>query len=430
MHKWSVRLLALVAAVVLSACGERLESGAACPLLCPGQSLALRDTTVEAVILDTTLTGFPPRGASSFLALANSGDTVEARYVVRFDSLPSQYLKGDSLPITEVDSAVLRISFENTLSRFSGPVTFEVYDVDSPAEDSVTAALIPLFRPDLLLGTVTVDSAALKDSVRIFLDDSRIGQKVSTRTRVRLGVRVRSTAAVRLAVISANGAGFARLALDPAPADTSVDALSFAPRSSTPANDPRLATDFTDFNVFVGGAPPPPGVVGVGGPGGRRIYYRFNVPARITDSATIVRATLVLNQRPAPTYGFTDSITVSPVVVVATKEVTDLSKAALLTDTLTPGNIQYIPGLHPSRFRLSNLRIPSGGSGERRFDLANVVSVWRSTSAERLPPAIILRSANESSSILEAQFYSIEASPELRPRLVITYLPRSEFGLP
>ena len=424
MHKWFVRLLTLIAAVLLTACGERLEGGSACPILCSGQSLTLRDTVVEGVVLDTTLSGFPPRGAANFLLLANSGDTAEVRYIVRFDSLVPTYIKdGTEIPIASVDSAYLRLSIDAGQSRFSGPVTFEAYNVETLAPDSATSALLPLFAPERLLGVVTVDSAQLKDSVRIFLNNGAVAQYVSSATRLRIGVRIRSAAPARVAVFSANTASFTRLAYDPAPADTTIDIRTQIPRSFTPASDPRIAVDFTDYNVSLGGSALPADAIGVGGPRGRRAYLRFELPARITDSTTVVRATLILNQRAAPGYGFTDSILVGSQVVVATAEVTDLAKAALITDTL-PGRTP------PSVFGLSSIRIPPGGEGERHFDIVNVVRFWRSTTAERVPQAIVLRSSNEATSILEARFYSREAAHGLRPRLLITYVPRSEFGIP
>ena len=424
MHKWSVRLLVVIATALLAGCGERLDGGAACPILCSGQSLALRDTIVEGVVLDTTLSGFPPRGASTFLMLANSGDTAEVRYVVRFDSLVQTYSKdGASVPITSVDSSYLRLAIDAARSRFRGQVTFEAYDVDAATPDSVTSALLPLFRPDRLLGTVTIDSAALKDSVRIFLNNPLIAFHLTTNQRLRIGVRVRSANPVRVAVLSANTTAFPRLGFDPAPADAAVGIQTLVPRSFTPANDLRIAVDFTDYNIPLGGSALPADVIGVGGPRGRRVYMRFNLPARITDSTTIVRATLILNQRAAPTYGFTDSIIVASQVVVATKEITDLAKAALITDTL-PGRVP------PSVFGLPSIRIPPGGAVERQFDIVNVVRFWRSTTADRVPQAIVLRSADEATSILEAHFYSLEAAAALRPRLLLTYVPRSEFGIP
>jgi hypothetical protein len=425
LHKWSVWLLAIVASLGLGACGERLEGGAACPALCSGETLALKDTTLDAVALDTTLVGYPPRGSANLVSLMNSGDTVESRYIVRFDTLPLTYVSGtETLPISVIDSAYLRIGIEEELSRFSGPVTFEAYDVDTTAVDSVTSALLPLFRPLRLIGSVTVDSAALKDSVRLFLNNAAVASKITTRQRLRIGVRVRSAQPVRLAVLSANTATIPLLRFDPAPSDTAIKFATVIPESRTPVGEQRIALDFTDYTVVLGAQAALPGdVVGVGGPRGRRAYYRFTIPARITDSTTVIRATLVLTQRPASTYGFPDTLVIGPQVVIASREITDLSKAALITDTL-PGEIP------PSIFRLPSVRVLPGANVERRFDVGNVVRFWRSANAERIPQAIVLRSTFEGVGPAEAQFYSIEAPIGLRPKLIITYLPRSEFGIP
>jgi hypothetical protein len=425
LNKWSAWLLGLTASLGLSACGERLDSGAACPALCSGESLALKDTTLEAIVLDTTLSDFPPRGSSNLLTLTNSGDTAEVRYIVRFDSLPTTYASGtETFPISVVDSAYVRIAIEEDLSRFSGPVVFEAYDVDTSAVDSVTSALLPLFRPTRLIGIVTVDSAALKDSVRLFLNNGAVAAKIATGERLRIGIRVTGAAPVRLAVLSANTTSPPLLRFDPAPSDTAIHAITVLPRSRTPVGEQRIALDFTDYNVVAGGQPPlPPDVIGVGGPRGRRAYFRFAIPARIADSSTVIRATLVLTQKPAPTYGFGDSIIVGAQVVIATKEITDLSKAVLITDTL-PGRSP------PSIFELPSVRMPPMGTALRNFEMGTVVRFWRSATAERIPQAIVLRSTMEGIGPAEAQFYSIEAPAGLRPRLVITYLPRSEFGIP
>ncbi len=225
-------------------------------------------------------------------------------------------------------------------------------------------------------------------------------------------------------MLSANTNSPPLLRLDPPPSDTAIDCYPAPPRSRTPVGEPRIALDFTDYIVAAGGQLTlPPDVLGVGGPRGRRAYLRFALPAHITDSTTVIRASLVLTQKPASTYGFADSVTVVPQVVIATAQITDLYKAALITDTLPGSN-------PPSIFKLPGRRIPPGAAAERVFDVGEVVRFWRSTSATRVPQAIVLRSALEGLTIAEAQFYSIEAPANLRPRLLITYLPRSEFGIP
>jgi hypothetical protein len=84
----------------------------------------------------------------------------------------------------------------------------------------------------------------------------------------------------------------------------------------------------------------------------------------------------------------------------------------------------------PDIFQLPSLLMPPTGTVARNFDIGKVVRFWHSTTAERVPQAIVLRSTMEGIGPVEAQFYSTDAPVGLRPRLIITYLPRSEFGIP
>ena len=423
-----LRLVPFVVALSAVACAEKLEGDSGCPVLCPGQDLELRDTTLDVSIsIDTTMAGYPPRGTGVYLLAANSGDTLDARVVVRFDSLGRSYVNtaGDTIAIAEIDSTRVRIWVDSALSHATAPVTFEVYDVDSEAADEDTDALIPLFRADRLLGTTTVEAAALKDTIDIDLSNAAVLGKIAADARLRLGFRVDSPDPVRVAVFSANTANFPRLRYDgaPAPADSQIGVLILRPRSRTPADDPQRALDFFDYTVVATGSPSlPSDVLGVGGARGRRTYFRFDLPARLTDSTSIVRASLVLTQRPAPSYGFGDTLLIIPNVVLASAEIADLGKAALVTDTSVTGVSAF--GLPPVRFAPQD-------SAERRIELVNVARFWRSESKERVPQAIVLRAFAEGRTPIELHFFSSGAAdPSVRPRLRIVYVPRTEFGIP
>src|SRR5437764_884011 len=100
-------LVAIAAVFSIAACSEKLEAGRACPLLCPQQSISLRDTTIDAVVSDTTVPGLPPIGSESYLMLASHGDTVETRVIVRYDTLPQTFTAGNAADsaITTIESA-------------------------------------------------------------------------------------------------------------------------------------------------------------------------------------------------------------------------------------------------------------------------------------------------------------------------------------
>src|SRR2546423_4693329 len=98
LKKASLLGAACAAVLSIAACSEKLEGGGigSCPLLCPQQAATLKDTTIDAVTFDTTVTGLPSIGAERFLMLASHGDTLETRAIVRFDTLPQTFTSGNS----------------------------------------------------------------------------------------------------------------------------------------------------------------------------------------------------------------------------------------------------------------------------------------------------------------------------------------------
>jgi hypothetical protein len=70
-------VLALAASGLAAACSERIEGGAACPILCPQQNVTVLDTVFDAIALDTSITGYPAFGTEPTLVLAARGDTLD-----------------------------------------------------------------------------------------------------------------------------------------------------------------------------------------------------------------------------------------------------------------------------------------------------------------------------------------------------------------
>ncbi len=418
-------LAAVLAAVSLAGCGEQLDGGATCPALCPNQNIPTRDTVLlGAISVDTSVAGFPPVGTEPFLLLASRGGgaALDTRFVTRFDSLPryvtSPTVSTDSVEITSVDSASLRMFFDLTSAKLTDTVHVDVYDVDTTAADSSTAALLPLFRADRFLTTVAVPPAGLSDTIVVNLPDSAVLAKVQGNRRLRLGFRATSPADFQLRIYSLeSGSGLGpRLRFDPSP-DTAIHAIAFSPRSTTPSTEPRLASDRADYTVVVSGSALPPGdAVAVGGLPGRRTYLRFDIPADILDSNTVVRATLSLVQRPNPGLDPGDTLKIFPQVVLASKGI-EVGRAV---DILSP----------IAALGLDSLVVTPADSGERTIRMVSLLRRWRTQAQPDEPRAIVLRSSSEGTLPLQAWFFSSEAPVGLRPRLRISYIPRVNFGLP
>jgi hypothetical protein len=402
---------------IVAACTETLDTSVGCPDLCSDQSGGIQTVTIDAVVLDTTVSALTGQGTENSMLVATRGDTVDSRAVVRFDSIPARYTRSTAdtttTAITTVDSARIRFRIDTTGAKFPGPVTIEAYDVDSDAPDSLTSAVVALFTTNQLITSKTFAAGDLKDTVDIEIPGSAILARLGQ--RLRLGLRAVSPAgSVQFRIFSVES-GLAEQLYFRANPDTTIKPISLIPYSKTPANQPAIAARLSDYTVLVKGPPPAPaGSLDVGGLPARRIYMRFNVPAFLADTAEIVRASLLMTQRPDRSLDPGDTVRIVAHVSLAANAVTDLSRAAQIT----------------AQTSLDTLRVAPGDSGVKLLEVAQVVSLWRTQQVDKTPRAIVLVSGTEGQAPLRALFFSIEAAPELRPRLQISYSTRKSRGLP
>lgn len=412
----------------LSACDEKLDTGLACPVLCPGQAVALRDTTLYPVVLDTSIAGFPSLGSETRFFIASLGDTLQTVAVVRFDSLPTYFRRNqateDSL-IYAVDSASIKLFIVK--GDTVGPATtIEVYDVDLQGpDDADPLAVRTAFTPDRLLGSVTVPADSMRDTVSVPIDNARLLQKIiaaqdsTAGNRLRVGIRVNASGggASHFAMLSAENPGANAFLRFRPHTDTSVAKITdVQPLSRTPENIFVRAL-VRDYLVVLQGPPEPPAdVLRVGGLPGQRVYMRFDIPAGLIDSSNVVRATLVLTQRPnpgAPQAG--DSVAVREFRVVAGPDITDLARALTFVQ----------------RFRdIDSLTTVAADTGRRELELIDLVRAWRGTKPEKTPRVIALAAIAEGELPRLVDFFSSEAPEPVRPHLRITFLPRVGGGLP
>lgn len=419
-------MLALVAAGVLAACTEDYQGGAACPALCPEQSVVVYDTTFDPVELDTTVTGFPTHGTETELLLARRGDTVDTRPVIRFDSLPIYFNSGSTAGdtvIQVIDSPYVKLRINRASSIFTRPVTFELFDVDTTTGDSAfalndtsTALERQLFRDDRRIGTITLDTAAITDSIRIPLDSLKLLNKILGQQRLRLGLRASSAGPVQIRIVAYEGGDPAVLRFLPS-ADTAFRALTVFPRSVVPRSQVTLAADLTDYVHVIRFPPVPDGsFLTVGGVPGRRILIRFDIPSRILDSSNVLRATLELTQRPVESVDDTAKLTIFPLVVTAGKNITDVGRSAFLTNAPGAGfdSVQFAPG----------------DSGVRQIEIVNALRAWSLPISKSAQRGIVLRAGPESVDPRFVSFYSSRAAANLRPRLRVSYSPVRSFGIP
>jgi hypothetical protein len=413
---------ALGALLLLSgvACTEEVTGSLGCPQLCADQTADLRDTTLTGTLaLDSTLTGFPQFGTSRDFTLIAQGDTADVRLVIRFDTLPNTFRHPNASvdsAITRVDSARIVFVVDTTIGRPKAPVTIEAFDVDTTAADSLRSALVPLFRPNRLIGSRTYAVSEIRDTLPLPIDSSVVLAKSAAGARLRVGLRVSSTQSVRLRV--AGSLYSPRLIFRISP-DTLVRRDTVVLQSKTPVGEP-IANVYAMYPIVVAGAlpiPPSP-VLAVGGVNGARAFLRFDIPQILVDSVQVIRASLLLNQVPSRVVASaadTIAMLVSPILA-----------GAQLTDV---GTIASFAG-SPTSIGLDSVRLAPKDPGLRSVELVNLFRAWRAVGAENSIRAIVLRAKQEASTAAELNFVSSEGSADLRPRLRITYVPRRGFGLP
>jgi hypothetical protein len=452
----SKRLVCLwVAAAItatVAACSEKLNGGAGCAQLCPGQTTTLVDTTYRLdsmqVVYDTTVQSYPELGSEPALLLSNVIGLQDVRAVVRFDDIGDSigvaytHLSGtdtitDSTPIrpiTAVDTAVLFFLVNPRSVKPAGggdTVLFQIYDVDAAGVDSVVAQVAAQFTQLNLVGQTTASLALLADTtdttdtVRVAVSKASVLAHIKGDRNLRYGVKISHLGApadpVRLWIDNvASGTGpkvYYRVHYDTFPGAT--DSTLISPNSNTPASDPSLAAQLKNYPVFVQGSPPTQStVLDVGGLPARRVFLKFNIPSKIVDSTNVVRATLRLKQIPRPQVFPTDTVAVWPSPVISASIITEPAKAALFIVASSVWNMDSV------------LTGPQD-TGIVPLEIAGAFRAWHQTSDTTTVRAIVLRVLNEGSNPIQASFYSsFAADTSKRPHLEIRYVKQSTYLLP
>ncbi|HSJ63753.1 MAG TPA: hypothetical protein VK922_07585 [Gemmatimonadaceae bacterium] len=416
----SLLALCAVGLTTIAGCREDLAGGSACPILCPEQGLEVRDTVLFPVVLDSTLVGYPLLGSEPAIVLARRGDTLATAAVARFDTLLQRITRGDTAQrtIIGIDTASLLINLAGSIVA-SDSVTIELYDVDTAVVGIDTAAVRLLFRPDRLLSSRTLHQDSLQGVRRIPVPTAFLEPRVIGAQRVRFGLAVRSDASVQFTILTAESGGAPVLNyLARAQADTQT--LQIVASSNQPPTPGASATAFADYQVILQGFFPPDDALAVGGVPGHRVYLRFDVPQALLEENTIVRALLQLTQLPNATIDPADTVRILPRIVRATPVLDP-----------EPGRAALVLG-DVASFPMPALLVEPQDSGQVTLQVATALAAWRLDPGVRFTRALVLQALDEGLAPHAALFFSADPSvPQaLRPRLLLSYVPRAGFGLP
>lgn len=415
-------------------CQENLAGGAACPTLCP-DTLTVHDTVfVGSQGIDTavTVSNMPPLGSEQSILISNfnqGAERIRSVAVLRFDSLVRVYPDTDTTKPPEyfyaTDSAHLAInvtqnadSTKDTL-YVQDTTTFSVYDVDLAQSDFDTSGLGAKFG-GTPIGVRTVPRDSVKGKLLIPLDSTWFSQHVTAGKRIRLGVQVTSRRDVRVRIGTLEAGGVSSLEYYGKYDTLSTFVQQVA--NTRPTGTPFLLS-LADFQLVLSGTPPAdPSLLAVGGMPSSRAFIRFNLPPSLVDSlqTTIIRANLILHQKPNLFFISGDTIQLVTNVVRATSDVLSIPAATLLS-------------VDPSTLSITNMPAQTLFPSEASTDTIPLVSlfvIWKKESPVRTQRAIVLQSSGETIDPRQYFFYGLGAPDSLRPRLEVTYIPNSSFGLP
>jgi hypothetical protein len=355
------------------------------------------DEVITPIIgADSSFRGYVQPVAAAALLLSNGLRGYEERAIMRFPPRSDSVIVRDTLRAYTIDSVALGFSILARDTTLTG-VQLLLYRLPPLIDSSTTYAQVdPAFVPENLITTVPIPDTLNTGAVRVLLQGSdlaRIAIPPADSGVLALGVRLDApvVTGVRLgASASGTGGAFLTYATLDVP-DTGTARLRSFPLTATINSSvaPVQQTDDTTL-LAVGGAP------------AARTLLRFQLPSRIRDSATIVRATLELTPV-APITGLpTDPVRLRARAVLADLGAKSPVESDLVAaDTLEPGH-----------------------SGTVEIEMVRLMQqVWLTESTR--PTALVLSLAPEleAASFSQPVFYSTRAvDPALWPRLRISYL--------
>jgi hypothetical protein len=400
-----VKYFALLAALALAGCQERLTAPSDCPVLCPGGSSQVFDEVIFPIPgADSSFRGYMQPDSAAALLVSNGLAGFETRALMRFSRRSDTVIvqeRGHTYTIDSVAFDFTLVARDTTLPGLK----ILLYRLPRSIDTSTTYdAVDPAFVPGNLIRTILVPDTLKRGPIRtVFLgtDLDNVVIPPADSGVLALGMRIDSpdTTGIRLGS-SASGTGgvFTTYGTlnNPSPAAATTTTLSLT----------------APFNSFVTPTQPVPDptLLVVGGEPSSRALLRFELPPHIRDSVDIVRATLEL----------------TPVVPISglRTDPARLQARAVLAD---------LGGKSPASSALG--RVPADtvepGSTSVNVEAVRVVELWLGATSRPSALVVALAPELEAASFSRPVFYSTRAAdPDVRPRLHISYLRAFPFENP
>ena len=396
----------VVLGALASACQERLTSPGECPQLCPGGEVR----TVDVVLtprtgLDSTFTGYNSPTTAFALLVSNGLAGAENRAAYRMAARQDTVMVDDTARSYTVDSVALTVTVVARDTLVDG-LKLILYRIS----DTVNAtATFPSLDPQLIPANV-IDTLVVPDTmgsrggtIRTVLrgaDLAKVDLPIAGNGILALGVSLTAdqpTGARLGSARAGNGIVFTNY--------LTADVADTAIRKQTRALSPTFNTYVTQTPVL-----PDPRFLTVGGDSASRTLLRFALPAEVTDSANIVRATLELVPR-----GLISGLRGDIAILEGRAVLADLGAKSPVVSNDNPSFIV-------------DDTVAVNSSDTVKLNVTRIVQLWQSSTSQ--PDAIFLSLLPEASTFTRAEFGSTRSDPTINPaateplgapRLRITY---------
>jgi hypothetical protein len=391
------RHLAPWAFLLLAGCQEKLTAPGDCPALCPGGVAQVFEEVVYPISgADSSFRGYVQPYNSAALLVSNGLQGQEQRAIMRFPALSDSVTVRDTLRSYVIDSVALSLTVIARDTNVNG-LQFDLYRLP-PAIDTATSFsdVDASFSPPNLVAQIPVVDSVNAGVVRVVLrgpDLAKVAFGPADGGVLALGVRVNApvVTGARLGASGSLAGVFTTYATADIPDTGTAKLRTFALPAAFSSYVPALQQAADSTMLSIGGEP------------SARAIMRFDLPARIKDSANIVRATLELTP-------------VAPIEGLPTDPLR-LQGRAVLADLGAKSPVNNAAGLIPVD------TIESGTGGTVSLEAVRLVNQWVGASPQ--PATLILSVAPEQEAAIFSRpvFYSsLAADSAVRPRLRISYL--------
>ena len=402
--------------VVMWSCREDVVAPGSCPEFCPTRLVREIDTVFEGSIVDdSSYTGYVPAYSAVWMEAVTGGSAPDSRSLIRFisfaDSIEGREIL--SLDSFQLDLRVRRISdpavgLELLIYRL--PVTVDTTTTFADTE--------PWFQDSTLVATIAVPDTLVDDStVSVVLPLSAFPDFVADSLTAAVGVGMRGVSGgegytqlgtrdgARPSLFSSwltvvdtvplvlDSAELDTLDLDLIPADSMVVDTIEVKDARQPA---------VDTYVFLAWPPAAAEALTVGCAPASRSLLRVNLPAYVTDSADISRATLYLVPSEAVPGAPGDTLRLRADALTA--DIGAKSPLLAFADTSSVG--------------AANVFV--GSTDTVAIEVTHILKALRTDTL--LPASIMLRVVPEGSQSGQLRFWS-SRSTAFAPSLHVTFIP-------